>query len=779
MSVTDSGTPPAPPPGSGAPPVPGGGELPVSTPGRYELLQLLGVGGMGEVWLAEDTLLERQVALKLIRADLWRRVMDEGRFLAEARLQARLQHPDIVPLYDVGRLFGDERPFFTMRVVRGRSLRDLWSDAPADGPELRRRVEVMRRVAEAVDFAHREGLLHRDLKPHNVMLGDSGEVTVVDWGIGLALQAEGATQIAGTPPYMAPEAYSGAPIDERADVYGLGATLLQLVAGGMLSKERPLREQIPAGTPDELAELLRASVEPERRRRLASALAFAQGLQSWLDGARERERALGLVAEATSRRVLLEARKEEVARLEAEKGRLSAGLKPWDPVALKRPLWAVEARIEALRDEVALDEVSVQETLGAALQRSPGLREAREALADLHQIRHAEAEARGDVRAAAQHEVLLRAADTGRHAAWLSGEGRLTLLSDPPGATVRLHRYVEQDRRLIPVFERELGPTPLVELPLERGSWLCTLHAPGRAAVRYPVAIGRCEHWDGVPPAGREPRPVYLPREEELGPEDVYVPAGWSWVGGDARAPRSLPRQRVWVEGFVMRRFPVTNREYLAFLNDLVAQGRGDEAEGWVPGRAPSIFAYAAEKGWSIVGDADGFVTPLDWPVVLIDWEMACAFAAWSGERERAPWRLPWELEWERAARGVDARVYPWGNVFDPTFSRISESVPAPLPTHVRDYQTDESVWGVRGLAGNALSWCADVFQLGGPEGLNGGSWASPHLSADRMANRTIRGAGYTGTSLLARSATRHPYTPGHRSEVVSLRLARGLSGGH
>ncbi len=766
--------------GAATTPDPAGGGLPVSQPGRYTKLRLIGWGGMGEVWLAEDHLLEREVALKTLHARALAEAESERRFLGEAQLQARLQHPDIVPLYDVGRLYEDDRPFFTMRVVAGRSMRDACAGPALDGPELRRRVEVLRRVAEAIAFAHREGLLHRDLKPGNIMLGESGEVTVVDWGIGQNLKPEGSGSSAGTPPYIAPEAETGARPDERVDVYGLGATLLHALLGATPDPARALAAQIPERAPEDLAALIRASTDPDPALRLADASTFAQLAQSWLDGAREQERALALVAEAQERRQQMQARAAQAASLTAEARALAATLRPWAPIEEKRPVWALEAKAEALTDQANLDEVAVLETLAAALRRAPDLREAREALADVHQARHAQAEAAGDARAAAQAELLLRAADTGRHARWLSGEGSLTLITDPPGALVRLHRYVEQDRRLVPVFEQELGPTPLLERPLDRGSWLLTLHAPGRAVVRYPVAIGRNERWGGVPPGGAEPLPILLPPEEALGPDDVYIPAGWSWVGGDPRAPRSLPRQRVWVDGFVMKRFPVTNGEYLAFLNDLVAQGREGEAERMIPGRigGEPVFAFSADGRCVPFVDAQHFVYPMDWPVTLLDWHMAQAYTAWLAAQDGLGWRLPYELEWERAARSVEGRVYPWGAIYDGTFSRTSESAASPFPVPITDYAQDESAWGVRGLAGNALCWCRDRYRLEGPEALSEGRLYTGAADESDDSNRVIRGAGYTGTGLLARSATRHPYTPIHRSEIVGVRVVRAASEG-
>jgi len=769
---------------SGAPPTPPDRQdleddrgLPFAPRGRYELLRLLGIGGMGEVWLAMDHLLGREVALKQLNARAWGSSIDERRFVEEARLQARLQHPDIVPLYDLGRLPEDPRPFFTMRVVRGRNLRDAAVTPAAGIPELRRRVEILRRVAEAMAFAHQEGLIHRDLKPSNIMLGDNGEVTVVDWGIGLALKASVEGDMAGTLPYMAPEAQIGAKVDLRADIYGLGATLLHALSGRPPIPRREIGPQIPSGTPEDLRALLLHATHPEHDRRLPSAQRFAQGLRDWLEGAHEQERALALVAEAEELRRSARERKLAAARLDDARGALAGALPPWAGLEEKRRLWALEDAVADLRDKVTLDEARLIETLGAALRRAPELPEAHDALADAWRERHAEAEAQGATRAAAQAELVLRAHDSGRHAAWLSGEGRLTLWTDPPGATVRLHRYREQDRRLIPVFEREVGPTPITDLPLERGSWLCTLHAPGRAAVRYPIAIGRCEAWDGVPPGGSQPRPIHLPLESELGTDELYVPAGYSWVGGDARAPRSLPRARVWVEPFILRRFQVTNAEYLAFLDDLLAQGREAEAEELAPRypdaggeqRGASLYARGASGAYQIIPDGDGYLWPVDAPVVYVDCQRALACCRWRSARDGLPWRLPGHLEWERAARGADGRAFPWGDRLDPTQANMAQSRQRPLPAPVGEFPCDESPFGVRDMAGNVVELGGDVevagvVQVGRiPEG---GDYL--HIS---------KGGGYLSPEFICRAAARMLTDPAFRSPAFGFRLARGLVG--
>jgi serine/threonine protein kinase len=192
---------------------------------RYQLVSLLGRGGMAVVYLARDTTLDREVALKVLdwKAD----DASAARLAQEARILARLEHPGIVPVHDFGQL-ADGRMFYAMKRVRGEPL-DRW----AHGRDLHERLNAFLRVCDAVAFAHAHGVVHRDLKPANVMVGEFGEVLVLDWGIARVRgQSEAGGVVAGTPDYMAPEQARGdRRVDERVDVFALGTMLAGLGDG--------------------------------------------------------------------------------------------------------------------------------------------------------------------------------------------------------------------------------------------------------------------------------------------------------------------------------------------------------------------------------------------------------------------------------------------------------------------------------------------------------------------------------------------------------------------
>ncbi|MEX0592919.1 MAG: PASTA domain-containing protein, partial [Nitriliruptoraceae bacterium] len=197
--------------------------------GRYELSRLLGRGGMAEVWAAHDHTLSREVAIKLL---LDRFLDDESftrRFQDEARHVARLNHPNLVGVYDTGADQG--QPYIVMELVEGRSLQQVIA---AGGLPEDRALQVVGQVCAALAYAHDRGLIHRDVKPGNILIADDGTVKVTDFGIARAVDNETVTRTAavlGTAAYLSPEQAQGLDVDPRSDLYSLGVVLYELLTG--------------------------------------------------------------------------------------------------------------------------------------------------------------------------------------------------------------------------------------------------------------------------------------------------------------------------------------------------------------------------------------------------------------------------------------------------------------------------------------------------------------------------------------------------------------------
>jgi hypothetical protein len=270
--------------------------------GPYEVISLLGAGGMGEVYRARDTRLGREVALKLIGASVLASPELVRRFEQEARIAGSLNHPNLVAVYDVG--FHDGEPYFVTELLQGESLRSKLSHGPVP---LLTGLDWAAQMAHGLAAAHQRGIVHRDVKPENAFVGGDGQVKLLDFGIAkLAVPQEtgprqlmdatvapsgSATRtgsVLGSPGYMSPEQVRGEPLDARTDIFSLGAVLSELVSGRRAFPGSSVVESgyailhhdpepLPEATPPEVAQVVRRCLEkePDRRFQSASDLAFA------------------------------------------------------------------------------------------------------------------------------------------------------------------------------------------------------------------------------------------------------------------------------------------------------------------------------------------------------------------------------------------------------------------------------------------------------------------------------------------------------------------------
>ncbi len=272
---------------------------PVRYFGDYEIIREIARGGMGVVFRARQVSLNRPVALKMILSGQLADDADVKRFYIEAEAAANLDHPGIVPIFEVGQHEGQH--YFSMGFVEGQSL----SQRLADGPlPPRRAAELIVKVAEAIEYAHQRGVIHRDLKPANILLDQAGHPRVTDFGLAKRLQGDsgltGSGQIMGTPSYMPPEQAGGkrGAVGPAADVYALGATLYALVTGRppfqaatpmdtviqVISDEPVPPRRLNASIPRDLETICLKCLEKEPGKRYMSAAALAEDLRRYLAG---------------------------------------------------------------------------------------------------------------------------------------------------------------------------------------------------------------------------------------------------------------------------------------------------------------------------------------------------------------------------------------------------------------------------------------------------------------------------------------------------------------
>ncbi len=316
----------------------------------YTAGELLGRGGMGEVVLAHDQRIGRNVAIKRMRGARPSEIA-LARFFREARIQARLEHPSIVPVYELGEA-SDGTPFFAMKRLAGITLAEVMT---RPGRDLRVLLRALVDVCLAIEFAHSHGIVHRDLKPSNIMLGDFGEVYVLDWGIARVLDGtderiaasdleslDGETQagaLLGTPGYMAPEQIQSSHVGPRADVYALGAILFEILTGAALhpAGNEGIVDTVINPTCSPTARNATASIAPELDAACVAALAeapehrpsargLADEIQRYLDGDRDvaRRRELAATSVALARAALASGDPDRRAEAMAAAGRALA-----------------------------------------------------------------------------------------------------------------------------------------------------------------------------------------------------------------------------------------------------------------------------------------------------------------------------------------------------------------------------------------------------------------------------------------------------------------------
>jgi eukaryotic-like serine/threonine-protein kinase len=787
---------------------------------RYHLGELVASGGQGDIHRVYDRQLRRWMVMKLLARDCVEDPIAVARFVQEAQITAQLQHPNIVAVHEIGTL-GDGRPYYTMAEVRGRTLssviaavhaasRDGWGLEPG-GFGFRRLIDVFHRVCEAVGYAHSCGVVHRDLKPLNVMVGAFGEALVLDWGLSRVLGmpatdhplstsrqhddtlVSAAGTIVGTRGYMSPEQATGeTTIGPAADVYALGMMLREILTGAppgldeVIGLLRPIARVSERPIPDELIAICTRATAAAPANRFSTGRELAHEIAGFLDGDRKRERAHELLAEARALTPTIAELRERAAELHRQARAVLDPLPPWADSAHKEPGWELEDRARALELEADLATLEMTRLVDSSLIEAD-LPEGHTLLARHYRALHEAAERTGEP-TAPRLEVLLRGHDRGEHAAYLAGTGALSIHTEPP-AEIELRRYETRGRRLVDVHVRHLGRAPITACELPRGSYLLILRAPGHHEVRYPVAIGRQEHWVSQRPGASEPTPILLPPLGVIGDDEIYVPAGPFTCGGDREAAGEvLPRRQIWVDAFAIRRHPITNLEVLEMVNALIDE-RDPAAEELALGVVPRHRGTSAGEAGTLVWprDASGHFAlgaddeGVEWgpqvPAFMINWNGAVAYARWLGGRTGRSYRLPGELEYEKAARGADGRAFPWGDFFDPTWACMRTSHEAGIrPVPIDEFPVDESPYGVRGLAGNVVEWCGDEYRREGPP-LDAGIYVPPReLSPDApVSERTLRGGCFLFDSFLLRAASRHNTPSVVRDVTLGFRLARSI----
>jgi serine/threonine protein kinase len=701
-----------------------------STHCKYTLVREIARGGMGQIYFGEDQQLKRNVAVKVSSVS---EAGEDPRFSKEAEVLAQLAHPNIVPIHNIG-VDAQGRPFYSMKLVKGRTLQavlNLIRDGdPAAVKDYTRAtlLTIFRKVCDAMMFAHSKGILHRDLKPENIMVGEYGEVLVMDWGLAKVLGEQennsaansrvndtgdyGMTmegEVMGTPQYMSPEQAMGmvAELDQRSDIYSLGGILYAILT---------LRPPIDGTTLDEVLTKVKngsiSSMVTKRGGKGALEIGTPTAMGAEVPEALQAVTLKAMATDRSKRYASVEAFACDIERYQN-----GFATNAEDAGAFKRiKLWV--GRNKVLAGSATAMLVVVSGFTARVIQKG---REASEALQSLRETAPTFAVRAQDALREGQFEEALKAA----------------------------------------TFAVKLEPSNR-EYHALRGNALQVL-------VRWPEALAAYKR--SLELGEIEEAKVNLRLTEEL--------MGLSSKDGEAKAKaalfEALNTQGRQYEAMALSRtlgdFWKDRKKDLSVIPELVRRLEAKMLP--VPGTKILLSKTEFTVGeWKLYLKAEGLP---DWkqpstefeqndehPVLMVSWNDAKQFCEWLSKVTGKEWRLPTNAEWEAA---VGTTKYPWGDYFPPNWDDGNYAVAA-------DGKADPAQVGVDGIKGTAPvgSFKMNVlgfYDLGG----NAREWMWDGLD-EKTGKRVIRGGYCDYDAEFCTVASRNRYNPGNRSGSIGFRVA-------
>ncbi len=605
--------------------------------GPYQVVAPLGEGGMAAVYKAYQPGMDRYVALKILPRKLAEDPQFVGRFNQEAKVLAKLQHPHILPVFDFGE--ADGYTYIVMPFVESGTLADLLRGQPLPLKQIR---SIISQIGGALHYAHTHGLVHRDVKPSNVLVDESGNCLLTDFGI--AKMVEGTAKftstggVIGTPAYMSPEQGRGEKLDGRSDIYSLGIMLFEMATGRVpfnaetplaiifkhISDPLPMPRTINPALPESVERVILKALakNPEERFQKAEEMVEALTVESRVPGQYS----------GTSKTLI-----ETMPSGEAAK-------KP-------RRAFPVWAWLTAVMGVVVVVGMVV---IGGGMSIIP--------------------------------LIAARATEVDSNSQIVS----TSATAEIGGST----------------------GTP----------------AQSHSATKTPTA---------QPPPSSTPRSISTLVASTDDAVMVFVPAGEFAMGSDTADTNAQPVHTVTLDAFWIDRTEVTNAKYALCVAAGVCSPpiSGDFSTYDSRAYPTGSFPYYQTARYN------------DYPVVNVDWDQAKAYCDWADRR------LPTEAEWEKAARGTDGRVYPWGNQMSNSFVvNLCDATNCPLDWRIKgindgyaytapvgSYPRGASPYGALDMAGNVSEWVNDLYDKtyyarspadnppgpasGGTHVLRGGSW--------------------------------------------------------
>ncbi len=703
--------------------------------GPYQVVASLGEGGMAAVYKAYHASMERYVALKILPRHLAEDPQFVGRFKQEAKVLANLQHPHILPVFDFGE--ADHYTYLVMPLIQGGTLAKTLTGRPSP---LKKILKVISQMSSALSYAHTRGLVHRDIKPSNILVDESGNFLLTDFGIAKIVESTKKFTttggIVGTPAYMSPEQGRGDKIDSRSDIYSLGVILYEMATGRVpydaetpiavifkhIQDPLPLPRAVNPDLPEAVERVLLKVLSKNREDRYATSDAMVQALEKAIinEGT--------LTADATLRGTLdiptLTGQEEQTLLGREEEERLAQEKAEQERLAIEK------AEAERLAKEKIEAERIAKETAEAeriAKEKTEQERLARE---------KAEAERIAKERAEQERVVSPQ--------------------------TIRSDRKVGTQTLLFGMGAMGFIVIGVVVTVL--GIIYFALRSQGGAAAPPPIVIT----YTPLPPttmptiaratATHTPQPSNTPTARPsntststfgIGSTQVskidgmtmlYVPAGSFTMGSDSGQNDEKPVHTVTLKAFWIDRFEVINVMY-TFCVKAGACSAPRETKSSTRARYYGTTQYN------------------NYPVIYVSWNDAIAYCKWAGRR------LPTEAEWEKAARGTDGRTYPWGNAA-PDQNKLNYNNNVGDTTEVGKYPSGASIYGALDMAGNVWEWVSSQAR------------AYPYSATDGRedlavaASRAARGGSWNYNEGGVRVSNRVWGSPTDINEFVGFRCA-------